>query len=104
MLFYVKGGPKEGGTQPPQEKILETVVKEWEAVIKMCQEGKILASYGFIDGKGGFSIFKVDSREELDILVSKLPMHPYAEFEIIQLITDEEALDQTKQAIASMKG
>jgi muconolactone delta-isomerase len=99
MLFYVKGGPKdkEGPLPLPRDKFLEHVGKEWETVINFRQKGKIVEAYGYLDRPGGFIIYDVSSREELDKLLSKLPMHPFTEFEIVPLITAEQALELVKQ-------
>ena len=99
MLFYVTGGPKEKGGPPPlpHDKFVEHVIKEWEAVINFRQKGKIVEAYGYVNQPGGFMIYDVSSREELDDLLSKLPMHPFAEFEVVPLITAEKALEMTKQ-------
>jgi len=99
MLFYVKGGPKEKGVPPPlpRDKFLEHVIKEWETVINFRQKGKIVDAYGYLNQPGGFIIYDVGSREELDNLLSKLPMYPFAEFEVVALITAEQALKMAKQ-------
>jgi muconolactone D-isomerase len=103
MLFFVKGGPKEKEGPPPlpYEQFLEYVVKEWETVIDFQQQGKILGAYGYADQPGGFIIYDVSSREELDNLLSKLPMHPFTKFEVLPLITAEQALERAKQGKTS---
>ena len=99
MLFYVKGGPKEevGPPPKPSKELLELLIKEWETVINLKQQGKIVGSYAFIDRPGGFFVFNVESRGELDMLLSKLPLHPFAKFDIVTLITAEKALERVKQ-------
>ncbi len=97
MLFFVKGGPKGGPPPLSPEQLLEHVIKEWETVVNFKQQGKVLESYGYVDNPGGFIIFNVKSREELDTLLTKLPMHPFTQFEISPLITAEQALKRAKQ-------
>ena len=99
MLFYVKGGPKGGQAPPgpPTKEFLDLVIKEWQTVIKFRDEGKIVGSYAYGDRPGGFSIYDVDSRDELDELLKELPMHSYADFEIVPLITAEQAIERTKE-------
>ncbi len=101
ILFFVKGGPKSGPPPLSPEQLLDHVVKEWETVIDFRQQGKVLESYGYVDHPGGFIIFNVNSREELDTLLSKLPMHSFSEFEISPLITAEQALERAKQGEVS---
>jgi len=99
MLFYVKGGLKETEGPPPlrPDELLAHVVKEWETVISFRQQGKILGAYGYVDQPGGFIIYEVSSRHELDNLLPQLPMHPFTKFEVMPLITAEQALERAKQ-------
>lgn len=101
MLFFVKGGPKSGPPPLSPEQLLEHVIKEWETIIGFRQQGTVLESYGYVDYPGGFIIFNVNSREELDKLLSKLPMYSFTEFEISQLITAEQALKRAEQGEVS---
>lgn len=101
MLFFVKGSPKGGPPPLSPEQLLEHVIKEWETVIDFKQQDKVLESYGYVDHPGGFIIFNVNSREELDMLLSKLPMNSFTEFEISPLITAEQALERAKQGEVS---
>ena len=102
MLFFVKAEIKGAFPLPPEET-LELAVKEWETVISYKQQGKILAGGALAGRKGGCGIVDVDSSEELDTLVSQLPMFPFCEWEIIPLNTPEYALESAKQALASVR-
>ncbi|MBA7617870.1 hypothetical protein ES703_25188 [subsurface metagenome] len=102
MLFLVKGEVK--GVLPlPPEQMLELAVKEWETVLSYGKEGKIVAGGAMAGRKGGCGIFSVDSAEELHTLVSKLPMFPFCEWEIIPLVPVEYALESTKQSLAAVR-
>jgi len=94
MLFFLRASPKRDTSQPPSVEYLEQVVKEWETVIDYREQGKIL---------GAFSIWDVDSKEELDKIATKLPMHPFVEWEISPLWTAEEILEKARQALESLK-
>lgn len=102
MLFFVKCELK-GAVPLPPEQFLELVLKSWETVISYRQQGKILAGGNFAGRKGACQIYNVDSAEELDTLVSQLPVFPFLEYELIPLTTDEHALESTKQALAAMR-
>ena len=55
---------------------------------------------GIIAGrKGSYAIFDVDSIEEIQRLVTQLPMYPFIEVELIPLITYEHTLE----ALASLR-
>ena len=103
MLFYVSGKPKGALGPPPvpADEFLRLVVQEWETVIESRKQGKISAAYGYANQPGGFIIYDVGSKEELEDLLSKLPMHAIAKFEIVPLITAEQALARAKQGKVS---
>jgi muconolactone D-isomerase len=101
MLFLLKGEVK-GATPLPQREFLEVAVKEWETIINYRQRGKVLAGGKLAGRKGGCAIFDVESLEELDILVSRLPMFPFVELEITPLTPPEHALEWLKRALAAV--
>ena len=102
MLFFVKG-ELTGAPPIPPRQLFETVVKEWETILSLAQQGKILAGGALAGRKGGCGIFDVDSNEELHALVAQLPMFPFYEWEIVPLIAAEHALKGAKQALAAVQ-
>ena len=102
MLFFVKGELKGAFPLPP-EQFLELAVKEWETSMSYREQGKILAAGALAGRKGGCGIWDVDSTEELDTLVSQLPLFPFIEWEIIPLTAPEHAIELVKQALASLR-
>ena len=103
MLFFVMAVPKRDTSQPLSLEYLEEVVKEWETVADFRKKGKALEAFCFANGKGAFSIWDVASEEELNTIVSGLPMYPFSDWEITPFWTAEEALERAKQAIKSMR-
>jgi len=99
MLFYVIGGPKGEGPPPgpPPPEFMELVVKEWQHVIGLMEQGKVAAAYAYIEKPGAFLVCDVESREELDEMLHSLPMHEYSNIQITPLITAEQALERAKQ-------
>jgi hypothetical protein len=99
MLFYVIAKPKGEGPPPtaPPKEFVELVVKEWEHVIGLMEEGKVAAAYGYQDKPGGFMICNVESREDLEELFETLPMYEHAVFEVAPLLSAVEALERAKQ-------
>jgi len=103
MLFFVKG-EMTSAFPLPREQTLELVVKEWETEISYRQQGKVLAGGALAGRHGGCGIFDVDSTEELDTLVSQLPVFPFIwDWEIIPLTPVEYALEGAKQALAAVR-
>jgi muconolactone delta-isomerase len=101
MLFLVLGSPNEDVPRPSEKEFLELVVKEWETALKQQDEESIVCVYGFIDRRGGMAVYDVGSREELEQRLRELPLDPYANWEIIPLMTIEDALDKTHKKLDS---
>jgi muconolactone delta-isomerase len=102
MLFFLRAYPKADASQTPSVKYWEDVVKEWEIVIDYKERGTLLGAFCFADRKGAFSIWDVGSKEDLNKIVTELPLYPFADWEIIPLWTAEEALEKAKQALESV--
>jgi len=100
MLFLVMGSPNEEVKRPKGKEFLQLVVKEWETALKQRRGGKIECVYGYIDRRGGIAVYNVGSREELDGLLNELPLDPYAKWEVIPLMSLEEALAKTERKLA----
>jgi muconolactone delta-isomerase len=103
MLFFLRSIPKRDTSQRPSIEYLEQVVKEWEIALDYRKQGKVLEVFCFADGSGAFTIWDVDSKEQLDGIVEKLPMYSLADWEIVPLWTAEETIEKAKQALESLK-
>lgn len=84
---------------------MELVVKEWETVLDWKEQGRIQEVYGFMDGSGGFIVLEADSREVVKDLVKELPLFPYANWDIKEMMIGEEGLEKAMEKLAdSVKG
>ena len=103
MIFLVKVQIKKLPDIPVKD-FLGFVVKEWEYFMRMKKRGKILAG-GKLAGNGGAAaIFEADSNEELDQIVSNLPLFPFfTDIEITPLVPTEKALTDVKRIHSLMK-
>jgi len=102
MLFLLECEMK--GMPPlPQEQLLELGIKNVETLMNYKQQGKVLAGGAMAGRKGSYAIFNVDSMEELQRLVTQLPMYPFMEVELIPLISWEQTLQSVKQIQASLE-
>lgn len=102
MLFLVKSELKEGGCPLPNEEYLKLVVKMLEAIMDLRKEGKVQVHGGFVGRQAGCIIWDVDSNEELQRLVSNLPLWPFMDWEVTPLVSTEQALQSVKSALASL--
>ncbi|MFB0566690.1 MAG: muconolactone Delta-isomerase family protein [Candidatus Aminicenantaceae bacterium] len=96
MLILFKGEVKEI-LPVPQEKFFEIATQQVQTLMDYKQQGKILAGGIMAGRKGSYAIFDVESIEELQGLLAKLPMFPFGENELIPLISYEKALETTKK-------
>ena len=101
MLFLVIGSPNSEVPRPSEKEFLELVVKEWETAFKQQKEESIVCVYGFIDRRGGMAVYDVESREVLEGRLRGLPLDPYANWEVIPLMTVDEALEKTRRKLSS---
>ena len=101
MLFLFKGETK-GAVPLPPEQFFELAVKQVGTLMSYKQQGKILAGGVMVGRRGSYAIWDVDSTEELQRLVTQLPMNPFTENELIPLVSYEQASESAKQ-LASMR-
>lgn len=102
MLYLFKGETK-GLVSIPPEQFFERAVKQVEALVSYKQQGKILAGGIMAGRRGSYAIFDVESIEELQKLLTQMPMNPFTENEIIPLISYEQAKESAKQAKELMR-
>ena len=102
MLFLVNCDLK--GSYPiPAEQWLQMVTKGMQDVVNLKKQGKVLFHGAFVGRQAGCMIWSVDSNEELQRLLTGLPMWPFMEWEIIPLISTEQTLASLKQSLASAR-
>ena len=103
MIFLVKVQIKKLPDVPVKD-FLGFVVKEWEYFMRMEKRGKILAGGKLAGNRGAAAIFEADSNEELDQIVTNLPLFPFfTEIEITPLVPTEKALLDVKRIHSLMK-
>lgn len=91
MLYLVKREVKGGYPLPPEE-YLGLVAKDLEAIMKYKEEGKVLMHGTPIGRAAGYTIYDVDSNDELQRLYARLPLFPFVETEIIPLISESKMM------------
>jgi muconolactone delta-isomerase len=99
MLFLLKMETR-GAFPLPLEQWMKLVVKHLETLVSYKQQGKILEGGPSADAKGSYFILDVGSIEELQGLVSQLPLFPFGDSELIPLVTLERAMELAKRALA----
>lgn len=100
MLFFFKGEVK-GAFPLPLKQWAELVVKQTETLISYKQQGKLLAGGPSANAKSGYFILDVGSLEELQGLVSQLPLFPFMDPELVPLVNmNEQTLELAKQMLA----
>jgi muconolactone D-isomerase len=102
MLFLFKG--ESTGTVPiPPDQFMEIAVNQVEALNRLKKQGKILAGGVMVGRKGSYAIWDVDSTEELQSILTQLPMFPFTEAEIVPLLDYDQAAESAKRALAAIK-
>ncbi|MDP8247251.1 MAG: muconolactone Delta-isomerase family protein [Candidatus Tritonobacter lacicola] len=102
-MLYLVNCELEGAYPLPAEEWLELVVKGMEDIMKYKEQGKVVFHGALVGRQAGCTIWDVDSNEELQTLVSQLPMWPFMEWEITPLISTEQTIESVKQSLASVR-
>ena len=87
----------------PPEQFLELAAKQVETLMSYKQRGKILAGGVMAGRRGSYAIWDVESIDELQGPMARLPMLPFGDNELIPLVSYEQALESTKQGLASVR-
>ena len=103
MLFLLKVEIKQM-PQMPVKDFLGYVIKEWEYFSRFQRRGKIIAGGKLAGKRGAAAIIDAESNEEMDEIVSKLPLFPFfSDIEITPLVSMEKTLTDTKRIYSLMK-
>jgi len=85
MLFLLKIVVRIPGDWPP-EKLAEVNKKETARSMQFVREGKLKRIYRIAGKRANFSIWEVESAEELHATLTSLPLHPYMDIEVYPII------------------
>ena len=103
MLFLLKVEIKKLPDIPVKD-FLGVVAKEWEYFIRMSKRGRILAGGKMAGSRGAAAIIEVDTNEDLDQLVTNLPLFPFfTDIEITPLVPTDKALTDVKRIHSMIK-
>ena len=102
MLYLVKREIKGQYPLPPED-FLGLAAKDLEAIMSYKKQGKVVFHGAPVGQKAGYTIYDVDSNEELQSLYSRLPLFPFIETEIIPLISTQDALESIKESLAAVR-
>ncbi len=103
MIFLLKVQIKKLPDMPVKE-FLGFVIKEWEYFIRMSKRGRILAGGKLAGSRGAAAIIEADSNEELDQIVTNLPLFPFfTDMEITPLVPTDKALTDVRRIHSLMK-
>jgi len=93
MLFYVKT-EIEHMPNMDRDTFLAMVKEQWNYVMELKRSGKFLEAYRMSGRKGGIAIANVESHEELNKLLSAMPLFPWFNTEAVPLIPIEDTLKE----------
>jgi muconolactone D-isomerase len=102
MKFLVINRQREVPHVPP-EQAMELVINTIQMAKQQVKEGKSEVSYGLAGLSGGMAIYEAESGAELNSLLMSMPLFPYLDIEIFQLMTLDEAITAQKQVLEAIK-
>lgn len=89
MLFLVKTEISQV-PNTDRDTFLEMVRDQWKYILDQKNDGRFLEAYRMAGRKGGIALVKARSHGELNQLLSRMPLYPWLETEIIPLVSMEE--------------
>jgi len=97
MIFLVKV-EIERKPDATVEEFFDLIQKEWEMFERLKRRGKVLAGGKLAGRRGAAAIFDVEDNNEIEEVVSKLPLFPFfTSVEIIPLVPSEKALEDARR-------
>jgi muconolactone delta-isomerase len=94
------------GTPPTPEQwkgMLETLETSVARLQDLKKKGKVECYYGLSGIRGGFGIIDVESHEELDELITNLPVSALGQIEVHPIISLESKLETFKKSMTQMR-
>ena len=85
MLFMLKIVVRLPGDWPP-EKLQEINKNETARSMQFVKEGKLKRIFRIVGQRANFSIWEVESPEELHATLTSLPLHPYMDIQVWPLM------------------
>ena len=74
------------------------VIKEWEYFMRMKKRGKVLGGGKLAGRRGAAAVFDADSNEEMEEIVTRLPLFPFfTDIEVTPLAEVEKSLTDAKR-------
>lgn len=97
MLFLVKVEIKKLPDIPVAD-FFGFVVKEWEYFMRMKKRGRVIGGGKLAGRRGAAAIFEADSNEELEGIITRLPLFPFfTDIEVTPLVDVEKSLTEAKR-------
>lgn len=93
MLYLVICRSK---TYPIPPEFIDAFIGTCEYCGKLQQQGKVKLFSPFASFNGGMTILDVDSHDDAMQVIAGTPLLPFAEMEVVPLVTDEVALATAK--------
>ena len=102
-MLYLVDCELNGGYPMAAEEWLVGVVKSMEMFQEYKKKGKVVFQGGLVGRQAGCSVWDVASNNELQGLLTQLPVWPFMEWTVTPMISTDETLASAKQALASVR-
>jgi muconolactone delta-isomerase len=100
MLYYVKAELRQ---LPPssREQWLGQVVATWQVLAELERTGKAKGAGALLGRQAGVAILDAESHEEVAVILQRLPVYAYLEWEIVPMISAQQALENARWSTAA---
>ena len=100
MLYFVKAELRQMPPMP-REQWMGQVTATWQVLAELERTGKAKGVGALLGRAAGVAIVDMDSHEELAVLLQRLPVSAYLDWEILPMVSAQQALENARWATAA---
>ncbi|MHB8377372.1 MAG: muconolactone Delta-isomerase family protein [Dehalococcoidia bacterium] len=100
MLYFVRAELRQMPPMP-REQWMGQVVATWQVLAELERTGRAKGVGALIGKAAGVAIIDLESHDELAVLLQRLPVSAYLEWQIEPLISAQQALENARWSTAA---
>jgi muconolactone delta-isomerase len=100
VLYFVKAELRQMPPMP-REQWMGQVVATWQVLAELERSGKAKGVGAVLGRQAGVAIVDMESHEELAVLLQRLPVSAYLEWEILPMVSAQQALENARWSTAA---
>lgn len=100
MLYFVKAELRQ---MPPmaREQWMGQVIATWQVLAELERTGQAKGVGAMLGKQAGVAILDAESHEAVALLLQRLPVSAYLEWDIVPMVSAQQALDNARWSTAA---